>query len=147
LLPLRCPALGLLVGRRPVVLVFVLVPFRLARHLDLGVGGDAAASSCSSTEESAGTVSTGRRAACGRRRLVLSSSRSSTTTVMWQVRWKYWCALPRLTGRIRFIVGPSSIMTVFSHSSSRDSSKLCSALAAADRIVLATSCAACWGAN
>src|SRR5437588_587427 len=53
------------------------------------------------------------------------------TAVMWQVRLKYWCAMPRLTGRRRFIVGPSSTRSCFTTRSSRLKLKLCSALAAA----------------
>src|SRR5204862_119872 len=76
-----------------------------------------------------------------------ASSRSSTTAVMWQVRWKYWWAMPRLTGRMRFMVGPSSTISAFTTRSSRLRLKLCSALAAADLMTLATSSAACRGEN
>src|SRR5947209_7081164 len=66
---------------------------------------------------------------------------------MWQVRWKYSCAMLRLTGRRRRNVGPSSISSCLSTRSSRLRLKLCSAFAAADLIALATSLAACFGEN
>src|SRR5437773_7866147 len=66
---------------------------------------------------------------------------------MWQVRWKYSCAMLRLTGRRRLKVGPSSISSCLSTRSSRLRLKLCSAFAAADLIALATSRAACLGEN
>src|SRR6266566_3969277 len=66
---------------------------------------------------------------------------------MWQVRWKYSCAMLRLTGRRRRKVGPSSMSSCLSTRSSRFRLKLCSALAAADLIALATSRAACLGEN
>src|SRR5579872_1283794 len=78
---------------------------------------------------------------------VLSVAWSSTTAVMWQVRWKYSCAMLRLTGRRRLNVGPSSISSCFRTRSSRFKLKLCSAFAAADLIALATSRAACFGEN
>src|SRR6202795_2608552 len=53
----------------------------------------------------------------------------------------------RLTGRRRLKVGPSSMKTCLSTRSSRFKLKLCSALAAADLIALATSRAACLGEN
>src|SRR6202162_3894492 len=73
--------------------------------------------------------------------------RSSTTAVMWQGRWKKSCAMLRLTGRRRRKVGPSSMRICLSTRSSRLRLKLCSALAAADLIALATSFAACFGEN
>src|SRR5260221_1203738 len=66
---------------------------------------------------------------------------------MWQVRRKYWLAMPRDRKRSRFIVGPSSIRSCFTTSSSRFRLKLCSAFAAADLITFATSIAACLGEN
>src|SRR5216110_1453495 len=66
---------------------------------------------------------------------------------MWQVRWKYSCAMLRLTGRRRRYVGPSSISSCLRTRSSRFRLKLCSAFAAADLIALATSRAACLGEN
>src|SRR3989442_2835912 len=66
---------------------------------------------------------------------------------MWQVRWKYSCAMLRLTGRRRRNVGPSSMSSCLSTRSSRFRLKLCSAFAAADLIALATSRAACLGEN
>src|SRR3989475_12200805 len=53
----------------------------------------------------------------------------------------------RLTGRRRRNVGPSSMSSCLSTRSSRLRLKLCSALAAADLIALATSRAACFGEN
>src|ERR1700730_609753 len=73
--------------------------------------------------------------------------RSSTTAVMWQVRGKNSCAMLRLTGRRRPKVGPSSMSSCLMTTSSRVRLKLCSALAAAERIALATSRAACFGEN
>src|SRR5260370_1854490 len=66
---------------------------------------------------------------------------------MWQVRWKNSCAMLRLTGRRRRYVGPVSMSSCLSTRSSRLRLKLCSALAAADLIALATSRAACLGEN
>src|SRR5437899_1003779 len=55
--------------------------------------------------------------------------------------------MPRLTGLIRLMVGPSSTRICFSQSSSRSRLWLCSALAAADLMAFATSAAACLGEN
>src|SRR5215472_15584475 len=55
--------------------------------------------------------------------------------------------MPRLTGRTRFSVGPSSTTICFSQSWSRASWWLCSAFAAADLMAFATSTAACFGEN
>src|ERR1700682_602860 len=66
---------------------------------------------------------------------------------MWQVRWKNSCAMLRLTGRRRRKVGPSSMRICLRTRSSRFRLKLCSALAAADLMALATSRAACFGEN
>src|SRR6266542_6280600 len=55
--------------------------------------------------------------------------------------------MPRLTGRMRFMVGPSSTISAFTTRSSRLRLKLCSALAAADLMTLATSSAAWRGEN
>src|SRR5258708_27125248 len=66
---------------------------------------------------------------------------------MWEVRWKNACAMLRLTGRRRREVGPSSIRICLRTRASRFRLKLCSALAAADLMALATSRAACFGEN
>src|SRR5262249_51623174 len=71
--------------------------------------------------------------------------RSSTTTVMWLLRLKTGVARPWARGVKRFAVGPSSTQTRFTKSASTSTRCPCSALATADRRVLATMRAAFLG--